>query len=492
MIGSTSASTSAAGGAATGPAGVAGAWRRLPIWPPRLAVEALLRRKLARDVAFLQVSNALQKGYGAAFNVFCYRALGATAYGEFLLVLALYTTINILGSLGLGQFLVVPLAQAAAAGDREEVARSMGYNLKLSGISAAAVLVLALAVGPWIGATMMQRPDLGALMRIAALGALPAVAYTVCTTALQSVRRMRELAVVENVNGLLTRGVGVLAVLAGGQMPGLVWGVAIGGTISAAYALYEYRRVAVRHHGFPGFAALLAAAWRVPFRRYFRFSALAVLDKNVAQLFAQTPLIFLGRWAGPEQAAYFGVASKLFALLASFHGAVSKALSVRLSQEYRTAGAAPTRRLFWQTALLWGGISSLGALGFVLLLPVFKWVYTAEAFPSLLLVLLFAALTAKQGFTVALGSVFLVLDRVAVNVLAKLPILLLALPAGVVLVQRWGAVGAAGYQLGAYLLGDLVYFGILSTPWFWRRPRGRASQTATSASLASVPGGQSA
>jgi O-antigen/teichoic acid export membrane protein len=146
-------------------------------------------------------------------------------------------------------------------------------------------------------------------------------------------------------------------------------------------------------------------------------------------------------------------------------------VSVRLSQEYRTAGAAATRRLFWQTTLLWGGISSVAALGFVLLLPVFKWVYTPEAFPSLLLVLLCAALAAKQGFTVALGSVFLVLDRVAVNVLAKVPIMLLAIPAGVVLVQRWGAEGAAAYQLTAYALGDLVYFSILSTPWFWRRPR---------------------
>jgi hypothetical protein len=35
-------------------------------------------------------------------------------------------------------------------------------------------------------------------------------------------------------------------------------------------------------------------------------------------------------------------------------------------------------------------------------------------------------------------------------------------------VQRWGAVGAAGYQLGAYVAGDALYFAILSTPWFWR------------------------
>ena len=64
---------------------------------------------------------------------------------------------------------------------------------------------------------------------------------------------------------------------------------------------------------------------------------------------------------------------------------------------------------------------------------------------------------------------FLILDRVATNAIAKLPLMLISLPVGVWLVQRAGALGAAAYQLGAYLLGDLVYFAIVATPWFWRR-----------------------
>jgi O-antigen/teichoic acid export membrane protein len=396
------------------------------------------------------------------------------------MILSLYQTSNLLGSLGLGQFLVVPLAQAAAAGDRKAIAQASGYNLKLSAVLGTAVLALALALGPWFGDAIMHRPDLGSLMRLAALGGLPAVAYNVATTALQSVRRMRELAIVENVDAILSRALGLAGLLAGWGLAGLVGGMAAGAALSAGHALYQYRRVAVRRHGFPGFGQLVAAAWHVPLRRYFRFSALAVVDKNVAQFFGQTPMLFLGRWAGPEQAAYFGVAAKIFALLAAFHGATSKALSVRLSQEFGTRGAAATRRLFWQSSLTWGCISSLAAAAFLVLLPVFRWIYPPQYLPYVLLVALFAALTAKQGFTVALGPIFLIMDRVATNALVKLPLLAVFLPIGAAMVRRWGATGAAAYQLAAYTAGDLVYLAILASPWFWRTAvRSRNSDLAT-------------
>jgi O-antigen/teichoic acid export membrane protein len=450
-------------------------WGGITLWPPREALQFVWRRRLARDVALLQVSNTLQKVYGAIYNVACFRLLGATGYGEFLLVLSLFNTINLLGTLGLGQFLVVPLSQAAAAGERKEVARACGYNVKFSLGIALVALLIAFSVGPWFGRLVYggeMGERLGGLMRIAALGAVPSVGYTLATSSLQAIRRMKELAIVENVEGMLFRTIGILALFAGMGVEGLLWGVAIGGTLSACHALYQYRRVAVRDHGFPGFGDLLREAWAVPFRYYLRFSALAVADKNVSQFFSQTPLLFLGRWAGPEQAAYFGVASKLFALLSAFHGAASKAFSVRLSQEYGARGVDATRRLFWQTLLIWGGISAIGAAAFCLLLPVFRWAYTPDALPSLALVLVFAALTAKQGFTVTLGAIYLILDRVAINVLVKIPLLLLAMPVGMLLVQQHGAVGAALYQLGAYVAGDLVYFTLLAGPWLWR-PRRR-------------------
>jgi O-antigen/teichoic acid export membrane protein len=331
-----------------------------------------------------------------------------------------------------------------------------------------------LAFGPTLGALIIHRPDLGGLMRIVALSGIVAVAYNVSTTALQATRRMRDLAVVENVDMILAKMLPVGPLLWGWGLPGLLWAMLAGEVLSCVFALRQYRRVAVRHHAFPDLPALARAAWQVPYRRYLRFTSIAAMDKNVAQFFAQTPVLFLSRWAGAEQVGLFGVAGKVFTLVAALQGAVSKVFSVRLSQEMGTKGPAATRRLFWRTSLFWGVAFSAASLVFLALLPVFRWIYGPDKLPSLLLVGLLAGYTAKQGFTVSLGAIFLIANRVATNALAKLPLMALALPIGVYLVQRWGAVGAAGYQLGAYLAGDVMYFAIIATPWFWRSSRSRS------------------
>ena len=62
---------------------------------------------------------------------------------------------------------------------------------------------------------------------------------------------MRDLALVENVEAVSGRSLGLLAVLAGRGVGGLVLGMALGSACSAVHALYQYRRVAVRKEGFP-------------------------------------------------------------------------------------------------------------------------------------------------------------------------------------------------------------------------------------------------
>ncbi len=458
--------------ASAGLAAVAGGatWRGLTVWPPRAAVESLLRRKLARDVLFMQASNFLQKAYSFVFSVVAVRTLGLTGYGDYLTILSLYNTVNLLGSLGLGQFLVVPIAQASAAGDRKTVHEAAGYNLKLSALLAVAVAVAVLAFGPLFG-RLVNRPDLGGLMRIVAISGLVAVAYNVATTALQATRRMFDLAVVENVDMVVAKVLPLGPLLLGWGLRGLLWATVVGEILSVAFALWRYRRIAVERHAFPDFGQLLAAAWRVPFGRYFRFSSIAAADKNVAQFFAQTPILFLSRWAGAEQTGLFGVAAKVFTLHSALQGAVSKVSAVRLSQEMGRNGPAATRRLFWRTTLFWGATFTLASAAFLALLPIFRWVYGPEKLPSFLLVLLFAIYTAKQGFTVSLGAIFLIANRVAVNALTKLPLIALSVPFGIWLIRdrQLGAIGAASYPLGAYLVGDLMYFAIVASPWFWRR-----------------------
>ncbi len=445
--------------------------RGIPFWPPAAVLAEVRRRRLVRDVAVLQASNALQRALGFGFSVAIARMLGVTGYGEYLLVLSLYATLNLVGNMGVGQFLVVPLAQSVATRDRQAIARGAGYVLKFGVALGLAVLALILVVGEWAGDLVMHRPDLGAMTQLVAAGILPTVAYTTCVTALQAGRRMPDLAAVEVFDLLAGRTFSVAFVLggvAGGGVPAVLWGSVTGATLSAVHAAWWYRRVAVAQDGFPGLLPLAREAVTVPWRAYFRFSAIASVDKNVAQLIGQTPMLFLGRFASPEAAAYFGIAGKVFTLLAALHGGVSRAVSVRLSQEMATGGVAPVRRLFWKASLAWGAASAVAALALLAALPVFRWVYGEEYLPSVALVAVLGVLQAKQGLTIALGSIYLIAGRVAANALLKLPLLAIAYPLGSTLVGAWGATGAATYQLLLYVAGDVMYLGLILTPWFWR------------------------
>lgn len=462
----------------------------VPYWPMRPALEALVRRRLARDIFFLQISNGLQRALGFGFSIVIARVLGVTWYGEYLLVLSLYSTLNLLGNLGVGQFLVVPLAQAVATRDRGAIARGTGYTLKFGLILGMLVVLAVLLAGEVVGDLIMHRPDLGNLTRIVVAGLIPSVAYNVAITSLQSGRRMSTLAVVEIFDLLVGRGCAVffvLAGIAGGGVTGVLWGTVVGGAISAVHAVWWYWRIAVRHDEFPGLASLVRAGWSVPMGTYFRFSAIASVDKNIAQLFGQTPMLLLGRYAGPEEAAYFGIAGKVFTLLASLHGGASRALSVRLSQEMGQRGPASTRRLFWRGSLAWGGASAVGAIGLLAALPVFRIAYGPEYLPSVALVAVHGALQAKQGLTVALGAVYLIAGRVATNAMLKIPLIMVAVPWGMWLVEGWGAMGAAVYQLTVYVAGDVVYLGLILTPWFWQSVGGSPSFSETRASSSQPP-----
>lgn len=189
--------------------------RGIPVWPPAAVVAEIRRRRLVRDVAVLQASNALQRVLGFGFSVITARVLGVTGYGEYLLVLSLHSTLNLVGNMGVGQFLVVPLAQSVATRDREAIARGAGYVLKFGAALGLAVLTLILLVGEWAGDLIMHRPELGALTRIVAVGILPTVAYTTAVTALQAGRRMPVLSAVEVVDLLVGRGCAVGFVLVG-------------------------------------------------------------------------------------------------------------------------------------------------------------------------------------------------------------------------------------------------------------------------------------
>ena len=115
----------------------------------------------------------------------------------------------------------------------------------------------------------------------------------------------------------------------------------------------------------------------------------------------------------------------------------------------------------------------------VLCLPLFRLALTPDVFPSLTLVIIFALHTGLMALGVGFGSVFLLTDRIGLNIAIKTPINLACLPLGALLVMQWGAEGAALYMLAAYSVGYVAYLSLLASNRFWQtsaRPPAAANQ----------------
>ncbi len=431
-------------------------------------VRRAVRARFARDVAALQVSNTAQKALAAVFWFVLIRLLSPGEYGQYVIVLAFFGTINLLGYLNLGPSLVTRLAEAAAAHDPVELRRIMGYLLKINAAWALPVTALTWLVATPLAVWWSSEPLYGDLMRTLALGAPLAVLSLVMTTALQSVSRMHAIALVEICAKTTHTLLGVGAILAGLGLSGLVGAIVISQAVGGLLGLLAYQRILHRHHAFASLPAVVATAITVPWRAYFRFSALALVDKNIAALFERTPYLLLDRFMPPEQAAFYDAARKVFAFLAVFHGAVARKLRAALGERKGQAGLSAARTVFWRVTLLWTPLALALAAVLTLCLPIFRLILKPEVFPSLTLVIIFALHTGLMALGVGFGSVFLLTDRIGLNIAIKTPINLAFLPLGALLVMQWGAEGAVLYMLTAYSVGYVAYLSLLASNWFWQ------------------------
>lgn len=454
-------------------------------WLPQIkdTVRRAIRARFARDVAALQVSNSAQKMLAVVFWVVLYRLLSPEEIGQYVHVLAFFGTINLLGYLSLGPSLVTRLAEAAAAHDAGELRRIMGYLTKINAAWALPATALTWLVAVPLSVWWYGVPLYGELVQILVLGAPLAVLTIIMTTALQSASRMHSIALVEVCAKTTQTLLGVGAMLVGLGVAGLVSATVISQAVGCAIGLLAYQRVLHRHHTFASLPAVVATAITVPWRAYFRFSALALVDKNIAALFERTPLLLIGRFMPPEQAllhaAFYDAARKVLSFLAIFHGAVARKLRAALGERTGQVGLSGARSVFWRVTLLWTPLALAIAAGLVVCLPLFRLALTPDVFPSLTLVIIFALHTGLMGLGVGFGSVFLLTDRIGLNIAIKTPINLACLPLGALLVMQWGAEGAALYMLAAYSVGYVAYLSLLASNWFWQtgaRPPTAANQ----------------
>ena len=435
------------------------------------APRRLLRRRFAREVLTLQAGSFATMGLQCATSVIIANLLNAAPFGVYYQARSLLDLVAMLANLAVGQALITRLAAAHARKDGEETLQVLAYYLK-AGLTVSLVeAAVGILGGSYLGAAVLNDPEIGHLARILFVSPPLLVTFNMVVLALQSTRQVRRLALLENgalmVGSLLNLGVVAL----GGGVSGLLYTVAFTPLLTSAAALLVYRSALPSMEGFPSFRQVVRAAPGIPFRRYFAFSALVSVDKNLANLIALAPTLLLGRLAGDAEVAYFRVASNLtLTLLAVPMSPISRNLYAKLAEVRARLGAGAVGKPLVQVTLGGLAISTVLTLCLMLAAPYILLIYRPEYQPALAVMYALGVRCALLGFGVGLGPLYQVMDAMKLAIASKAIPALVMVAGGWVLVESMGAVGAAWAVSATYLVGDAISAGLVW--WLLRRERG--------------------
>jgi O-antigen/teichoic acid export membrane protein len=416
--------------------------------------------------SFLQAASILQVGslgltaIGFAASVLLARVLGPTGYGTYSLVMSAGTTIGLLRRLGQDYAATTRVAEGHAAGDGGKVRDALVFYVWLSVLTSIVVLPPAILLAPWIGEQLFGAAEMGPLLQLYLVQGFWAVVPGWTVIALQGSRRMAALVSFENLTTLLGSLLPVALVVAGLGVLGVFWGQVAAGLIAVAVALVVYRRLRAADTLFPSVGELLASVRRpgIPLWRETRFGLSIAADKNLVSLYNLAPILLLGLAAAEAEVGQLRVAISYMAIPAVLLSPISRLLMVDLP---KLRVEAPERvRAFFVRVTVVGGLASAllavpFALGAWLILPLLYGGEFAAAAPLTTALLLDAA---TLGLGIAAGPIFRTYDRTDLPIRASVAILLVGLPTAFLIVQSWGALGAALAYAGMALTSRIISY----------------------------------
>lgn len=419
-------------------------------------------RRVARNASYSLAGNAVAFVAGTAGSIVLARLLGPRGLGTYALVLSSTGIMGMLVRLSIPHATTKYVAEYAARGERDTVARILGTLARLEVGMALLVAGPAILLASWLEG-VFQAPGFAWAFRIAAVGLLPGAVGGVATAALagfQDFRRQTQISVARTIVVFVTT---VGLVVGGTGVVGAVGAFVVGGVFAGVVSW----RMVLNHHVHVSFRKTpLPTAARAKLRRYApAVGAVLFLDAVVWQ---RSEVFFLGIFRTPQEVAWyavaFGVATTVTRL---FPRALTTVLAPVASGLYGAADRPGMRTLFrvgsrYLTML----VAPFVVGGAVLARPLLTTVYGPEYAPA---AAVFPLLLLGAGFG-AVGSVTAGIqkgiERQDLVLKVALAATLLNVGLDVSLIPLWGVVGAAiastAAQAGAVIAGIVLTVPLVS------------------------------
>jgi O-antigen/teichoic acid export membrane protein len=401
-------------------------------------------RKHARGTLFLILQPLFLNALSVPVTAYIIRTLGADAYGEWSVALALVAFVTFLTNFGLRMHLVRSLAQHPETAPHA-VAEHLGLRILLS-LGAGGVAVLACLV--------LRYPLLVLeCTALSALGLLFTVIAGVAADLFQAQQRLSVLACINLFAGLLLTASSIATIRAGWGPLGLAVSYLLGPMAAGIVSLWYINRT-----DFP----VTICMDRTRFGLLLRQSRMLALQMFVGVLGSQAEAMLVPKMVGIIPFGYFSAGSLLTNRLGIVPDALNTAFYPRLAQGYREGTHALAREatrflvvsltLCLMVALV---ITALANPIAVLLFPT-----RAEFCRAVIQITIWSLPLIAIGNV--MGYTLNAVGREADQVRVLLPTNVIGLLISAIMIQQWGLIGACW----ALILRNTLSLFAFATPFF--------------------------
>ncbi|MBU2472734.1 oligosaccharide flippase family protein [Patescibacteria group bacterium] len=386
------------------------------------------KRRFVRDTAILQTSGVFSIGLSFLASIIFARILGPDNYGIYSLIFALTAFIGIFVGLGADYTILTLLPEAYAKKDKREIKNILAYFFKITLIFTVLVNLIAIVIAPLISEILYDQKDIGQLARWILAASIIQVFLIFLILVLQSTRKIKRLAILENTQKLFYSLVPILLVLWGLGLLGIVWGRFLAEIILFMIAFFGYKAIAKKDELLPSFSEIFFQIFKVKIKQYFKLGLWITLDKKISNLIDVLPVVLLGIIAiTTSQVAYFKITLSYLGLSLILLTPISRLLTVQLPKS-KAHSLIVLKRDFWKSSIFSGVIYLFIILFFVIMASFLVNAFYGEDY--LICVGLIYALSLSKifgGFTVGYGTIFRVFNKLKVAVIINIVSLFLAL-----------------------------------------------------------------
>jgi len=387
-----------------------------------------IKQRFVRDTAVLQTSTILSIGLSFLASIIFARILGPDNYGIYSLIFALVGLFGIFVGLGADYTTLTLLPAAYAKKDKREIKNILAYFFKISLIFTVLINLIAIIIAPLVSRILYHQEVIGQLARWILTASIIQIFLIFLLLVLQSTRKIKSLAIIENTQKLFYNLIPIILVLWGLGLLGIVWGRFLAEIVLFMVAFLGYEIIARKDELLPSLQEIFSHIFRVKIKQYFKLGFWITIEKKISDLIGLLPVTLLGIFAiTTSQVAYFKIALSYLGLSLILLTPISRLLAVQLPKS-KAYGLCALKRDFWKSSIFSGVIYLFVLLFFVIVASFLVKIFYGEDY-SICVKLIYALSLSKifGGFAVGYGAILRVLNKIKISVIINSIVLFLAI-----------------------------------------------------------------